>query len=147
MDWLLDNLKNNVQFGFSRFNDGEMMGISKVGCVVARGDQYVDNSLSVALKDAIEHKQENYYIGIPCSLCYPEYNSLATELIGEYKFLTKAVVTTNRNWKKFIENFPAAVSNRRIIWIGGDDQNVDNLEEIGIEVAKRGLIPRKNSWK
>ena len=27
MDWFLENLKNNVQFGYARFNDGEMMGI------------------------------------------------------------------------------------------------------------------------
>ena len=34
-----------------------------------------------------------------------------------------------------------------MIWIGGDDQDVDSLEEIGLKVAKRGLIPRKNSWQ
>lgn len=147
MDWFLENLKNNVQFGYARFNDGEMMGIADVGSVVARGDQYVDSSLSTALKEAIKHKQTNYYIGIPCPLCYPKHNKLAMELVGEYKYTTGAVVTTNRNWKKFMDNFPTAVSNRRLVWIGGDDQNVDNLETIGLKIAKRGLLPRKDSWR
>ena len=31
MDWFLENLKNNVQFGYARFNDGEMMGIAERG--------------------------------------------------------------------------------------------------------------------
>jgi lysophospholipid acyltransferase (LPLAT)-like uncharacterized protein len=63
MEWLLNNLENNIPFAFSRFNDGEMMAIDQVGCVVARGDQYVDQGLSLVLREALEHKQENYYIG------------------------------------------------------------------------------------
>ena len=44
VSWLVKNIKNQNPFAFSRFNDGEMMAIEKVGCVVARGDQYVDRS-------------------------------------------------------------------------------------------------------
>jgi hypothetical protein len=147
MDWFLDNLRSNIPFGFARFNDGEMMGIDQIGSIVARGDQVVDESLSVALKDAIQHKQENYYVGIPCSQCYPSYNKLAHELVGDYQYLTSAVVTTNKNWKYFMDTFPQSIRGKRLLWVGGDDQNVDELKKIGLEVAKKGLIPRKNSWK
>tara|TARA_R100000008_G_C3584275_1_gene170902 strand:+ start:1634 stop:2329 length:696 start_codon:yes stop_codon:yes gene_type:complete len=146
-NWFYDNLSNNVQFGFSRFNDGEMMGIAQVGSVVARGDQYVNEDLSESLKKSLCHKQKNYYIGIPCSLCYPQFNTYAKKLVGEYDFLTSAVVLTNKNWKHFVDHFPNAVKDRRILWVGGDDQNVDNLKQFGLEVAKKGLVPRKNSWK
>jgi|15BtaG_2_1085339.scaffolds.fasta_scaffold00344_8 hypothetical protein len=146
-DWILSNLKNNIQFALARFNDGEMMGIADVGSVVARGDQYVDQSLSTSLKEAIQYKQKNYYIGIPCSLCYPKHHKLAIDLIGDYEHLTRAVVATNRNWKHFVDNFSDAVNGRRVVWIGGTDQNVDGLEKIGLKVAKRGLVPRKNSWR
>jgi hypothetical protein len=147
MEWFIENLENKTPFAFARFNDGEMMGIAKAGSVVARGDQLVDLSLSKALKEAIQHKQENYYVGIPCSLCYPELNKLAQDLVGDYEYKTLAVSTTNRNWKKFIDIFPKLVSDRRILWVSGNDQNTDNLKKIGINVHKKGLIPATNSWR
>lgn len=147
MDWFIDNLKNNIPFAYARFNDGEMGGIQQVGFIAARGDQYVDTSLSTALKEAISHKQKNYYIGIPCSLCFPEYNKLALDMIGEYEYITHAVATTNRNWKKFIDTFPMLIKNKRLVWVSGKDQNTEALQEIGITVDKKGLIPNKNSWR
>jgi hypothetical protein len=147
IDWFLDNLKNNVPFGFARFNDGEMMGIIQVGSIAARGDQRVNESLSLALSGALTHKQPNYYVGIPCSLCYPTLNQVANDMVGDYEYLTSAVVTTNKNWKHFIDTFPEVVKDKRLIWIGGDDQNVDILLELGIAIDKKALIPRKDSWK
>ena len=146
VSWLGKNIKNQNPFAFSRFNDGEMMAIEKVGCVVARGDQYVDRSLSLALRKSILHKQENYYIGIPCSTCYPRYNTIARHLIGDYKHLTHAVVSTNRNWKKFIEEFPVAMGDREMIWIGGKDQNIEPLKNMGLNIVNAVLVPQKNSW-
>ena len=146
MDWFLDNLKNKTPFGYARFNDGEMMAIDQIGSVVARGDQYVDDSLSAALTRALEHKQENYYIGIPCPLCYTRYNTLAKDIVGEYDFLTRAVVTTNRNWKRFIDGFPDVMSGRRLIWVCGNDQNIDAIKDLGLDVVKAARVPRKNSW-
>jgi len=147
MEWLLNNLENNIPFAFSRFNDGEMMAIDQVGCVVARGDQYVDQGLSLVLREALDHKQKNYYIGIPCSLCYPHYNKLATKIVGDYEHLTLAVIATNRNWKNFIDTFPKVMSGKRLIWIGGNDQNVEAIKNMDIDVAKTALVPRKNSWR
>ena len=147
MEWLLNNLENNIPFAFSRFNDGEMMAIDQVGCVVARGDQYVDQGLSLVLREALEHKQENYYIGIPCSLCYPHYSKLATKIVGDYAHLTLAVIATNRNWKNFIDTFPKVMSGKRLIWVGGNDQNVEAIKNMDIDVAKTALVPRKNSWR
>jgi len=147
MEWLLNNLENNIPFAFSRFNDGEMMAIDQVGCVVARGDQYVDQGLSLVLREALEHKQENYYIGIPCSLCYPHYSKLATKIVGDYEHLTLAVIATNRNWKNFIDTFPKVMSGKRLIWVGGNDQNVEAIKNMDIDVAKTALVPRKNSWR
>ena len=146
MDWFIEKLQGSIPFGYARFNDGEMMGIDKVNTTVARGDQFVDQNLSNALKEAILHKQKNYYIGIPCSICYPHYSALAKELIGDYEFITSAVATTNRNWKKFIDTFPAAVKERRIIWIGGADQNTDALKDMGLNIVNTVKVPNQNSW-
>lgn len=146
MEWFLNNLENKVPFAFARFNDGEMMAIDRVGSVVARGDQVVNQSLSEALTESLRHKQDNYYIGIPCSLCYPRLNTLARNHVGDYQFLTRAVVTTNRNWKYFIDNFPKVMKDRNMIWVGGNDQDVDVLKEMSLNIKKSAKIPRKNSW-
>ena len=146
MDWFIENLRNKTPFGYARFNDGEMMGIDRINTVVARGDQFVDQSLSNALKEAIQYKQHNYYIGIPCSICYPHYSNLAKELVGEYEHLTSAVATTNRNWKRFIDTFAPTVADRRIIWIGGSDQNADPLKKMGLNIVNTVRVPNKNSW-
>tara|TARA_R110002012_G_scaffold94659_5_gene228985 strand:+ start:269 stop:964 length:696 start_codon:yes stop_codon:yes gene_type:complete len=147
MDWFIENLQNGIPFGYARFNDGEMMAIDNIGAVVARGDQVVDESLHEALNEAIIYKQERYYVGIPCSLCYPRLASLAREVVGDYDYITSAVATTNRNWKHFITSFPIAMEGRRMIWIGGNDQNSDAIKDLGITVAKTALIPRQNSWR
>ena len=46
-----------------------------------------------------------------------------------------------------MDRLPPALKGKRLVWIGGSDQNVDNLEELGIKVDQKGLIPNKNSWK
>lgn len=147
MDWFFDNIEKDIPFGYARFNDGEMIGIGESNTVVARGDQYVTEGLSSALKKSIMHKQDNYFIGIPCSLCYGYHNKVANQIIGEYKYLTSAVATTNRNWKDFIEKFPSAVKGKDIVWIGGKDQKVEALREMGLNIVKTVLVPQVNSWE
>ena len=80
---LLDLFKKNIPFGYARFNDGEMMGIDKIGAKAARGDQVVNESLHNALKEAIQYQQENYYIGMPCNNCFPRYTKLAQQLVKQ----------------------------------------------------------------
>lgn len=147
MDWFLENLRDGTPFGYARFNDGEMMAVDQIGAVVARGDQLVSESLHEALSEALTYKQENYYVGIPCSLCYPRLATLAKDRVGEYEYLTSAVVTTNKNWKTFMDSFPSAMEGRRLIWIGGNDQNAHAIRALGIDVAKTALVPRVNSWE
>ena len=147
INWFFEHLEKNEPFAFARFNDGEMMGVERAHTIVARGDQYVDESLRDALREALMHKQKNYYVGVPCSLCYPHLNDLALNIVGkDYEYLTKAVITTNRNWKEFIDRFPKYVGGKRVIWIGGSDQNTDQLTEMGINIFKTVKVPNKNSW-
>lgn len=145
--WFFNNLNNEIPFCYVRFNDGEMMGISLNNAVVARGDQFVDDSLKSKLTEAITHRQKNYYVGIPCSVCYPTYNDVAKNLVGDYKNIKSAVALTNRNWKDFYDNFSTATKNKKVLWVGGKDQDPENLKKYGLNIEKTIRVPNKNSWQ
>lgn len=145
-DWFFENLKNNHNFCYVRYNDGEMMGVNKVGSVAARGDQQVNQSLHDKLIEGISHRQKDYYIGIPCSICFPFYSELAKNMTKGYDNITSAVLLTNRNWKVFYDNFTKACKGRKVIWVGGKSQSKTALEEYGLNIKKLVSVPEKNSW-
>ena len=143
----LDKLEKKENFCYVRYNDGEMMGIDRVGAIAARGDQYVDQSLHDKLIEGINHRQENYYIGVPCSTCFNHYSKLAKQMTKDYDLVTSAVLFTNKNWKTFYDSFPAACDKRPVIWIGGKSQSKQNLLDYGLEIKNCVLVPEHNSWR
>lgn len=145
--FVINNIKNNIPFCYVRFNDGEMMGIDKIGSVVARGDQVVDENLHNKLKEAITYKSDNYYIGIPCKNCFPYYNNLANELIGDYQYKVSAVALTNRNWLKFIQECVGLLSEKKIHYISGSDQTIDILiNYFKFNIVNQIKVNNFNSW-
>lgn len=142
---ILQNLKHGVPQALARFNDGEMKAIMGTKKVIARGDQQVTTSLRVKLLDAILHRQENYWVGIPCRVCFKRQHLKAKELVGNYEYLTSAVVTANRNWKHFTSTFPRFV--KKVEYVGGEDHDTRNLEKVlGIRVCHSIKTPMKNAW-
>lgn len=145
--FVIDNLKNNIPFSYVRFNDGEMMGIDRIGSLVARGDQIVNESLHNKLKEAITYKSENYYIGIPCKNCFPYYNNLANELIGDYQYKVSAVALTNRNWLKFIQESLGILSDKNVHYISGSDQTINILiNDFKFNIINHVKVNNINSW-
>lgn len=145
--FVINNLAHSVPFAYARFNDGEMLGIDRVGSVAARGDQQVNESLNKALIEAIQHKQDDYYVGIPCDTCYPHYHQLANDLIGTNQYKVSAVALTNRNWAKFITELPNAIKNRNVKMVTGDDQNFNFLEkELSFNIESSYRYQSKDSW-
>jgi hypothetical protein len=146
---IIGRLRDSENFAFARFNDGEMMGIDKVGAVAARGDQKVDKSLHDALKKSLQHVQDNYVVGVPCELCFPKYNELAMSLVKQpQELIINAVALTNRNWITFLFQFQQAVVGKKILWISGGDQKIDFLrKEIGLNIVGHLRFPRKNTWE
>jgi len=145
---ILDNISNNISQALARFNDGELIGIQQIGATVARGAQTVDHTLSSKLKEAIQYKQINYWVGLPCSVCYPQHSRLAQTLIDRsYPHLTHAVVITNRNLKLVTEELPKRLNNKTIKWVSGEDQNIKGLEKVGINISEHLKVPTINAWK
>ena len=108
---LMSLLKDQVPFAFARFNDGEMKGVAQIGRKVARGDQIVTESLNAKLKEALRHRQKNYWIGKPCRGCFVKQRKLFDTFVSsEYPCLTHAVLLCNNgHWPKFIKDFPEYV--------------------------------------
>lgn len=138
-------LKENIPFCLVRFNDGEMMAIDKIGCTVARNDQFVNESLHKALKHSIQHKQKNYIIGMPCKNCYPYYYNLACKMI-KTEYTSNATVLTNNNWAYFITEIASVLKDKLIYYIGGSDQDISFLKEINVNISQVHLYPNKNTW-
>ena len=148
IDIILNNIRNDIPFSLARFNDGEMMGIERVGAVVARGDQQVNQNLHNKLIEAITYEQPNYWKGLPCPHCFPVHAQVAQRMVrSNYPHLTKAVVLTNRNWKTFTTEFPQLVEDKILWWVSGDDQDLNKLNEVtGLKPARIFSIPTKNGW-
>ena len=145
IDTLLSNLKQNIPFALARFNDGEMMGIASPGCVVARGDQVVNSELSLLLTDALQYQQKDYWVGLPCSTCFPEYSAIANHLVDlDYKHLTHAVVLTNRNWEQVVAEVPELIKDRTIYWVSGHDQDTHKLS---FPIKKQYDVPVQDAWR
>lgn len=145
--FIIENIENEVPFAFARFNDGEIIGIQRINTVVSRGSQIIDQSLQNALNKSIRHRQKNYYVGIPCEKCYPQYHKTANNIVGNYEHKKRAVCNINRNYAKFINEFKSVLYNRNIIWIGGKDQNPNNIEEVlNFKIKKSYLFSQENSW-
>lgn len=145
--FVINNIKNSKPFAYSRFNDGEMMGIANSDTIIARGDQYVTKDLQTALHEALTHKQDNYYVGVPCPICFPKLNKLANELVGDYRFKVSAVALTNRNWARFISELPKVMGGKDVRFISGDDQDLTFVKDkLNFNIIDHVKLTSKNSW-
>jgi len=144
---IFDLLNQGIPQAVTRFNDGEVRGILRPGDTVARGCQKVDDLLSFKLTRALEHKQENYWKGLPCSLCYPKYHRKVFNYISKKDpYLTHATVFVNRNYESFIKNIPELLKGRNIYWVGSAHHNTKKLSELGIKIHNHIKLSRKNAW-
>ena len=153
VDRFLGLLKYNHPFAYARFNDGECSVMAGNTGKIARGDQNYSSGLQEALINSLMYKQENYFVGVPCQNCYPIFNQIVRKTLkGKHydKHLVSAVALTNRNWRKFVCEFPKVIEDRTIIWVGGKDQNIIPLLDIGISVlpfmSDDTPYQNKNTW-
>ena len=146
MEWFIDNLLNNTNFSFSRFNDGEVGGILNENFIASRGAQKISIELASKLKEGLEFKKDNYWVGIPCPECYPDMYKFANNLVGEYKYKTLAVELINKNYQRFISECVPLITKRKIYWLGSNDQNLSELEKFGFNIIKQYKLPIKDAF-
>jgi len=146
-NWFFNNLKSDIPFAFSRFNDGEMMLIMKENKTVSRGSQVHDNSLSTALLDSMSYQKENYYKGIPLLNEYPKYYNAAKKITKNHSNIVAAICLINHDWNMFVQEFVEFFKGKEITWISGEDQNLDWFKKNGISIKNHYKFPNKNTWQ
>jgi hypothetical protein len=144
LDEILKYLSDNRPFALSRFNDGEMMGVEGSGVTVARGRQYVGETLHRALGKLLGSDIPMHFLGLPCAKCFPTWHDIAKRIAPHaHVRVTHATVLTNRNLVPWKAAAPRLFLHRSVAWIAGEDQNEMALP---FSVATRIKVPSKNAW-
>lgn len=128
-DWnyFANLLTNKTPFSFSKFNDGEMNLIDKIGGA-SRGQQDFNNELSLSLNNAIKHIQPNYYIGLPCETCDKKRYHKSLNIV-DFKSgnFSVANILINKNITKSIELFNSIFQTRNITLVCSEKANINKL--------------------
>lgn len=91
---LTDMLSGNISFGFSHFNDGEIMSISncRYNETIDFGWQTCSKHLSQAMLAALVRPLPNFFVGIPC---FCEFKGIPFFLALKYLNVTYLNATTS----------------------------------------------------
>jgi hypothetical protein len=146
---MIELFETKTNFGFARFNDGEMKGIANVGAVAARGCQRITPDLQEKLLWAINHEQKHYYKGYPCSTCFPKHRELYDQLVPKsYKYQIPATTFCNGgNWNRAMEAFHHVCYDRRVVWISGADQVLDAVKSMfKMNIVAHIKVPQREGW-
>lgn len=139
-------LRDNIPFGFARFNDGEIKGIKENNFTASRGAQVINGKLKNQLLNALKYKSKNYWVGIPCPNCYPELFSYANNIVGEYEYKTSAVELINKNFNTFITKVVPILGSKNLHWVGGEDQNPSNLAQLNLRFSSITKVPSREAF-
>ena len=93
---LYDKLLTNKPFCFIKINDGEMNALNNNPReYISRGDEKVSPLLTEKMRNLLEYKHPDYYIGIPCSICYNDYYNKALTIINDTNFSSTNALNAN----------------------------------------------------
>lgn len=101
MNTLLHRIYSNQRVSLARFNDGELGAMLGKLERTSRNKQEVNTSLVAKLFQAFWYRDEGYYIGFPCPICYKEYYEYVIKNTVGYDYKILAVSTTNNHYKLF----------------------------------------------
>jgi hypothetical protein len=152
VDKILEYARAGTPQALVRMNDGECGIMFNHNFVAARGDQKGTIELQTHLIDAINHRQERYWIGYPCPVCMQkQYHQVVSAgyFDPDYEYNTYAVVNTNRNWKRFHKELIAALDRKQIVWVSGEDQDLTKLEavsEFSPDIIAHIKCKPKDTW-
>ena len=129
VDAMLRMLWLRTPFALACVNDGEYRCVTKANSRPPGPGREIsaDPELRDALVSVLEHRQSNYWIGIPCPVCKAREHRFFLRYVKDYELVTSAVVTTNRNLVRWKKEFTKTVQTRKVYWIGGEHHKTENL--------------------
>lgn len=140
-------LRGNIPFCFSKMNDGEMSSILKIDTPISRGYQSPNPGLSEKLKQALQYKAHNYFVGMPCKFCYSGHHRMAMMLAGDEKYNENAFypanILINSNYIKTKNLLEEVLPNKNVSIVINENANIDRLPFTPKLVVK---VPESNSW-
>lgn len=133
-------LKNEINFAFSRFSDGELymlknkpLSISEDLCIVDNKVFGKANYTKEEIKEfipekhnfyhqqlvkAISHEQHNYFKGISCSCCNGEENvKFMKDFIKNKDFISFSNLFFNANYESFLNFFIKFLKKKKVIFV------------------------------
>jgi len=128
---LYNNLENNIPFCFIKVNDGEVSAMIDVNCNLSRGDEKSSIKLSEKIKECILYNSKNYYIGLPCSLCYNDYYNKTKIYTNDNSNILNANILINTNVNKTLQILTKTMKNKNIV-IVTNITNLKNIAALGI---------------
>lgn len=147
---LYNKLKNNENFAFSRFSDGELRimqnqelvlgdGYNKIGHTVTSGNYHPEDRKHVdpkihshvvnKLMECYKFKKHNYYVGLSCRCCVGEidFKQMIDWRGGDDEFLTWSNLWVNGNYDLFKEYMIPEFSKHKIVYILNEHANLGGL--------------------
>tara|TARA_R110000796_G_scaffold63162_2_gene145637 strand:+ start:10551 stop:11312 length:762 start_codon:yes stop_codon:yes gene_type:complete len=147
---LLDKLKNDENFAFARFSDGEMYllmdrsttlgdgwyeidGVRNGGSYHPINYKNIDSSkhgfFYDALKESFKYHAENYFVGLSCRCCVGDANfKWQVDLRGgDDDHLTWSNLLINGNFNRFSNEMVPLFSDKKVVFIGNETLDLGKL--------------------
>ena len=140
-------IKNNINFAFGHFNDGEISLILNEAPAkgISRGKQKCYPLLSKKILLSLKYRHKYYFPGIPCSTCYKSYYLFSKNLVG--KTDVPACVFHHTKISHFYP-FLSSIEGKKLYWFVDKGKDLSKFNELGynIDISSKILVKSKNSF-
>jgi predicted O-methyltransferase YrrM len=140
-DLIYTHLIQKEAFCFIKLNDGEISALDPNSEGMSRGDEKSSELMSIKLKESLNYRNDNYYIGLPCINCNNNYYNIAINNISndydenlKFKNIVGANILINSNVNKTLDILKNHLSDRNIVIITNTENlnNIDKLKKVNI---------------
>jgi len=141
--YIYNCLENKTPVCFIKLNDGEIAGLNSNTTGISRGDEKSSPLMAEKLRNALNYRQPNYYIGLPCHLCNNEHytNAISNITINDENKMTNVLdanILINSNTNKTIDVIQKTMNDRNIVIVTNNTniKNINKLSKININPYK-----------
>ncbi len=142
-------LESKTPFHFSHQNDGEISLMTHPKTTIAsRGNQPGDQTISEAIRKSLYFRAENFYVGIPCSNCYPSMHENALKVTGTNQpHVMLANTLINSNYQNTLQLLKKIMPERNVVLVTSVNSDVDAFSDyFNVKPVIVIEVPNVNAW-